>query len=103
MKNLVLVAGVGLAACTQMTDYYPGAQVVEVEGRAFFVAPRPDNGVNVYLAGPNEPALNEVVTGRDMTLPHMNVIAIEAATGCQVVQETVRNTDPTTYAAVNCS
>ncbi len=69
-----------LAGCIQMTDYYPGAEVVEVEGRAFFVAPRPQNGPGVYLAGPNERGLGETLAGSNVTLPAANVAAIEAAT-----------------------
>ncbi|MDE4059748.1 hypothetical protein [Phaeobacter gallaeciensis] len=100
MRKLIAFALV--AGCTQMSDYYQDAELVEVSGRVFFVAPRPQNGPGVYLAGPNEPGLDEVLTGRDMTLPQANVAAIEAVTGCVVVRETVRNQDATTYAAVSC-
>lgn len=100
MRKIIALALV--AGCTQMTDYYPGAQLVEIGGRAFFVVERPQNGAGVYLAGPNDPAMDEVLTGRDMTLPEANVAAIEAVTGCPVVRETVRNQEATTYAAVRC-
>lgn len=92
-----------LAGCTQMTDFYPDAQVVEIQGRAFFVAPRPANGPGVYFAGPNDPASAEVFLGAGMALPAANVAAIEAVTGCPVLRETVKNqTTGTTFAAVAC-
>lgn len=94
----------GLTACTQMTDYYPDAKTVEIDGRAFFVAPRPANGPGVYLAGPNEPTGSEALLGSGMALPVANVAAIEAVTGCRVQRETIRNLDVgTTFAAVDCS
>jgi hypothetical protein len=46
--------------------------------------------------------MDEVLTGRDMTLPQANVAAIEAVAGCPVALETVRNQDATTFAAVRC-
>ncbi|KEJ93959.1 hypothetical protein SAMN05444149_10873 [Pseudosulfitobacter pseudonitzschiae] len=95
---LALVAG-----CSQMTDYYPDAQTVEIAGRSFFVTPRPANGPGVYLAGPNDPKGGEVFLASNMTLPVANVAAIEAVTGCPVLRETVRNLNVgTTYAAVSC-
>jgi hypothetical protein len=86
-----------------MTDYYPDAQLVEIDGRAFFVNAQPRNGTGVYLAGPNEPTMGEAALGEGMALPIANVAAIEAVTGCKVAPETVRNTDVgTTFAAVRC-
>lgn len=100
MRKIIALAL--LSGCTGMAGFYPDTQLVEIEGRAFFVAPRPQSGAGVYLAGPNEPGLDEVLTGRDMTLPQANVAAIEAVTGCKVLRETVRNQEATTYAAVRC-
>ncbi len=98
-----LLALVILAGCTEMTDYYPDAQTVEIDGRMFFVAPQPRNGPGVYLAGPNEPSGSEVFLSSDMTLPVANVAAIEAVTGCPVLRETIRNVQTgTTFAAVRC-
>ncbi|TCL00607.1 hypothetical protein BXY66_3253 [Shimia isoporae] len=99
--SLTLAAS-AVTACTQMTDYYPDAQTTDIAGRAFFVVERPSLGPGVYLAGPNDPKMGEVLTGRDMTLPQANVAAIEAVTGCKVARETVRNQEATTYAAVTC-
>lgn len=101
--TLSLVA-LALTGCTTMTDYYPDAQVVQIGGRPFFVAPQDHLGAGVYLSGPNDPKMNETVTGMDMTLPVSNVAAIEAATGCQVIPATIRNTphSSTTHAAVTC-
>lgn len=93
----------GLAACTEMTDFYPDAETVEIEGRAHFVVPRPSNGPGVYLAGPNDPKGSEVFLGAGMALPVANVAAIEAVTGCKVLRETIRNQQTgTTFAAVSC-
>lgn len=86
-----------------MTDYYPDAQVVEISGRDFFVTPRPANGPNVYLAGPNDPKGSEVFLSSNITLPVANVAAIEAVTGCRVQRETILNVQSgTTFAAVSC-
>jgi hypothetical protein len=98
-----LAAGALISGCSKMTDYYPDAQTVEIAGRGFFVTPRPANGPGVYLAGPNEPGLDEVLLASDMTLPVANVKAIEAVTGCLVLRETIRNQQTgTTFAAVRC-
>ncbi|NVO56029.1 hypothetical protein HW561_09540 [Rhodobacteraceae bacterium B1Z28] len=106
MKRIValLLSGVLLASCSEMKDYYPDAQTVEIDGRSFFVVARPANGAGVYLAGPNEPGLNEVLLSSDMTLPVANVAAIEKVTGCPVLRETIQNQQVgTTFAAVRCS
>jgi hypothetical protein len=96
---LALVAG-----CSEMEDYYKDVETVDIEGRTFFVAAQPKNGPNVYLAGPNEPELGSVLLMRDMTLPTANIAAIEKATGCAVLRETVLNVNVgTTFAAVDCS
>lgn len=92
-----------LVACTEMTDFYPNSKTVEIEGRTFFVTPRPANGPGVYLAGPNDPTGSEVFLASNMTLPVANVAAIEAVTGCRVQRETIINLQVgTTYAAVKC-
>lgn len=98
-----LLALVILAGCTEMTDYYPDAQTIEIDGRTFFVAAQPRNGPGVYLAGPNDPSGSEVFLSSDMTLPAANVAAIEKVTGCPVLRETIRNVQTgTTFAAVRC-
>ncbi len=104
MRKIMILAPIlaALAGCTEMTGYYPEAEVTQIAGREFFVAPRPAQGAGVYLAGPNQPGIDEVLTGIDMTLPAANVAAIEAVTGCTVDPVTVRNTEATTYAAVTC-
>jgi len=101
MKKILTLAL--LTGCTQMTDYYPDAETVDINGRSFFVVARPANGPNVYLAGPNDPKGSEVFLASNMTLPVANVAAIEAVTGCKVQRETVLNVQSgTTYAAVVC-
>ncbi|GAB5431228.1 MAG: hypothetical protein EpisKO_05980 [Epibacterium sp.] len=105
MKNVILTlifCGVA-AGCTEMTDYYPDAKTIEIEGREFFVAARPQNGKNVYLAGPNQPKLAEAVYSADFSLPALNVTAIETVTGCKAIPATVNNIESgITYAAVEC-
>lgn len=102
MRILALVALV--AGCTEMTDYYPNAETVELDGRKFYVTARPQNGKNVYLAGPNDPKLFEVIYSGDISLPAYNVAAIERVTKCSVIRETVKNIESgITYAAVKCS
>lgn len=97
-----LVLGL-LAGCTQMTDFHPNAQVVEIQGREFFVNAEPARGPGVYFAGPNDPAAAEVFLGSGFALPAANVAAIEAVTGCPVLRETVKNLNTgTTFAAVAC-
>ena len=91
-----------LAGCTEMTDYYEDVDTVDIDGAEFFVTPRPNNGKNVYLAGPNQPKGSQLVQ-RDFTLPVKSVKAIEAVTGCPVLTETVVNLSAgTTFAAVDC-
>lgn len=86
-----------------MTDYYPNAKTVEIDGRQFYVTPRPKNGENVYLAGPNEPKLFEAIYSGDFSLPASNVAAIEAVTGCDVLPATINNIESgITFAAVDC-
>ncbi len=46
--------------------------MVEIDRRVFYVVPRPQNGANVYLAGPNEPKLFEVVASGEYSLPSLN-------------------------------
>jgi hypothetical protein len=95
-------AALSLNACTKMQDYYPNSKIVQVEGRDFFVTARPSSGPGVYLAGPNEVKQRQLWI-RDLALPAANVLAIERATGCRVLPETILNisTGPT-YAAVKC-
>ena len=78
MRSLIFAAAL-LAGCTELGTYYPGAQLVEVEGRAFFVAPYPQGGPAVYVAGPNEPGLAEVLAGQGVSLPAANVAANDLA------------------------
>lgn len=106
MKRILALslALASLASCSEMTDYYPNAQTVDIDGRVFFVQPMPQNGQGVYLAGPNNPSGSEVFLSSDMTLPVANVAAIEKVTGCPVMRETIRNVQTgTTFAAVRCS
>ena len=102
--SLAVFSGLSLmAACTEMTDYYPNAKTVEIDGQMFFVAQQPHKGEGVYLAGPNEPELGEVLSVQSIKLPASNVAAIEKVTGCAVMRETVLNNSVgTTYAAVKC-
>jgi hypothetical protein len=87
-----------------MTDFYPAAEVVEIQGRDFFVAPQPRMGPGVYLAGPNETTAAETLGAAGFALPAANVAAIEAVTGCAVIRDTLRNQKTgTTFAAVNCT
>lgn len=105
MRPLALtLAALALSAgCTRMTDFYPEAQVVQIDGRGFFVAPRPGMGPGVYLAGPNETTAAETLGGAGLALPAANLAAIEAVTGCAVIPATLRNqTSGTSYAAVTC-
>ena len=99
-----LALAASLSACT-VADYYPNAELVEIDGRAFYVDPRPQIGPGVYMAGPNEPGMNEALAGDlvlNVNLPVANVRAIEAATGCKVRPESVRAMGGNTLAAVAC-
>lgn len=101
--TLALGAIVLIAGCTEMTDYYPNAKTVEIDGREFYVTPRTQNGKNVYLAGPNDPKLFEVIYSANFSLPASNVAAIEAVTGCDVIPATINNIESgITFAAVDC-
>lgn len=101
--RLVLMLAL-LAGCTEMTDYYPNATTIEIDGREFFVNRQPNLGPGVYLAGPNDTQMDEVLLGAGFTLPVANVAAIEAVSGCPVLRETIRNQNTgTTFAAVDCS
>tara|TARA_R110002094_G_scaffold134060_3_gene126391 strand:- start:7533 stop:7835 length:303 start_codon:yes stop_codon:yes gene_type:complete len=100
MKKLLIP--LALAACTEVNDFYPNADLVMIDDREFFVIPAPGQKENVYNAGLNKPPGSALVK-RDFALPASNIAAIEVVTGCKVQRETVYNTNiGSTFAAVNC-
>lgn len=104
MKTALMIAATAIlaAGCSEMTDYYPNAEQVEIDGRWFFVSPHP-RAAGVYVAGPNKPAAAEVFLGDGLAMGAANVRAIEAVTGCGVQPATIKNTTAgTTWAAVSC-
>jgi hypothetical protein len=101
MKKLVLLGL--LCGCTEVADYLKDAVIVDIDGVEFFVAERPNNGKNVYVAGANKPKGSSLIY-TDFSLPIASIAAIEKVTGCNVVPETVVNSGAgTTFAAVDCN
>lgn len=101
-RLFALVLG-ATSACTSMEDYYPEGELTQVDGREFIVVAKPNFGQNVYFASPNEPTMKEAIVNAAVALPALNVRAIEQATGCQVVRETIRDTGAGgVFAAVDC-
>lgn len=98
-----------IAGCTEMTDYYPNAETVEIQGHAFFVEPDFHLGKNVYLAGLNDPGDGKFSKSIGLGLAALNVDAIEKVTGCKVIPETISGVGGgyiqtnQTRAAVDCS
>jgi len=107
--SLAVFSGLSLVVgCTEMTDFYPNAQTVEIEGHVFFVNPNPHLGKNVYLAGLNDGYDTKFAKSVGRGLPALNVAAIEKVTGCRVIRETIDNVTAgdirlnSTRAAVEC-
>ncbi len=101
MKKIIALAV--LAGCGQVSDLHKDAQVVEISGQDFFVIPKPKNGPDVYMSGPNNPKVSAAFMAQNVTLPTSNVAAIEAVTGCRVKRETIVNfPSGPSLAAVSC-
>lgn len=102
-KNLsaLIVVGILAAACTKMEQYYPNGQVVLVDGIEFSVSPM-GSRPSTYRAMPNNPRDQNFLTIDPMTWVQ-NVKAIEQATGCPVLRESIKNGDSYTFAVVDCA
>jgi hypothetical protein len=99
-RFLTVLALVGLVGCQGVSSFFPNAKVVIVDGVEYSV--RPLSSKNSWQAGLNRPTGASLIV-IDPTIYAGNVKAIEAATGCTVLRETVQNSDNNTIAAVNCS
>ncbi|WP_246661097.1 MULTISPECIES: hypothetical protein [unclassified Rhizobium] len=102
MKRFFAVfALIGLAGCQGgVSSYFPGSKVVKIDGVEYSV--RPLSSKNSWQAGLNHPTGASLLV-IDPTIYAGNVKAMEAATGCAVLRETVQNSDNFTIAAVDCS
>lgn len=104
MKKLMVaaVALVVLGGCSTVHDYYPGSQVVTVDGTEYMVRQIQSSTGNSWMATSNRP------TGKSLLLidPAIyagNVKAIAQASGCPVAEGSAQNENNTTIAAVDCS
>ena len=97
------IAGVGALAvpgCTQMKQFYPDMQVLAIDGEEIAVGPV--SGMpGVYRAMPNRPTPNQAFRSDPSSLPK-NLTAIEAASGCAVIRDSVQIRSVATLAAVDC-
>ncbi|KAA1178061.1 hypothetical protein FP026_22960 [Rhizobium tropici] len=101
MKRFFTVfALIGLAGCQGVSSYFPGSKVVKIDGVEYSV--RPLSNKNSWQAGLNRPTGASLLV-IDPTIYAGNVKAMEAATGCAVLRETIQNSDNFTIAAVDCS
>jgi hypothetical protein len=98
------VAGLAAAVsgCTTVHDYYPGSQVVGVDGSDYMVRKMSTSSGNSWMATANKPSGASLFV-IDPSVYAGNVKAIEKATGCKVAAGSAQNTYNTTYAAVDCS
>ena len=97
MFGALLVCG-----CTEQSQYFSDGQVVEIEGREFFVRQPSSEQSSVYTASLNQTP-GDALYRRDFSLPAFNVKAIEAVSGCKVDPSTVYNNSiGLTTASVSC-
>lgn len=95
------VSALALPSCTQMTQFYPDAQVLVIDGEEIAVGPV--SGMpGVYRAMPNRPTPNQGFRSDPSSLPK-NIQAIEAASGCAVIRDSVQIRSVATLAAVDCT
>ena len=101
MRTIIVIAtAVSVGGCTQMKDYFPDSKIVSVDSIDFAVSPAL-NKPDTYKLMPNNPRDMSMIVIDPMTWVR-NVKAIELATGCSVYRESVKNTDATTFASVDC-
>lgn len=101
MKYLALtVAAFAMAACTQMTQFYPDTSVVLIDGEEIMVRPLPGRQ-NSYHATANNPDGSALFTAKP-SASVTNVRAIERFSGCTVIRESIENREMHTFAAVRC-
>ena len=87
-----------VGACTP-ADYFPESEITVIDGEDFVV--RPLSSPNSFQAFTNTPSGGELWVIRPQRYIQ-NVKAIEAATGCAVIRESIVNTGNNTIAAVDC-
>ena len=94
------VSALAVSGCTQMTQFYPDMQVLVIDGEEIAVGPV--SGMpGVYRAMPNRPTPNQGFRSDPSSLPK-NIKAIEAASGCAVIRDSVQVRAVATLAAVDC-
>lgn len=97
--SLIMAAAI-LSSCTEMTHYYPDANLVAIDGIEHFVR---DRGHRGFHAGPNKPGSEYSVWQHSgATYSAGNIAAIERFTGCKVDHSTVQHQDMHTFASVVC-
>lgn len=98
---MVAISFLSFAGCTELSSMDPNAQVVSISGREFAVG-RLAGQRNAFYGRPNNVDAATLWYG-DMSIFPQNVKAIEKATGCRVIPESIVNSGIKTDAAVNCS
>jgi hypothetical protein len=90
-----------VAGCS-VSDYHPGAKIVQIDGRAFVVS-QSSTAPPVYTASPDKPTAAETLGPAWASLAAPNIRAIEAASGCRVTPGTASTTQSgVTVAGVIC-
>lgn len=92
-RHLAIVGTLSLTACAPVSSYFPGAQVVTVEGREHVVR-RSGDTYTASMTGWGKATEAEVYVG--------NLRAIRDVTGCPVAARSVVNEGGRTVAAVAC-
>ncbi|MGG6894515.1 MULTISPECIES: hypothetical protein [Rhizobium] len=100
MKQFLKVfAFVVLAGCSTVSGYFPDSKVVTIDGTEYMA--RPLSAKNSWQAGLTRPTGSSLLI-INPTIYAGNVKAIEKASGCSVLRESVQNSDNSTIAAVDC-
>jgi len=100
MKQLLKIfAFAVLTGCSTVSGYFPDSKVVTIDGIEYMA--RPLSAKNSWQAGLNRPTGSSLLL-INPTIYAGNVEAIEKASGCAVLLESVQNSDNSTIAAVDC-
>lgn len=93
-----IILAASAAACTRMEQFYPGSEIVMIDGEEFAVR---QQGEANYQAVPNDVRPYNTMT-LDARAAPKNIRAIEKHTGCKVIAESIQNRGVHTVAAVAC-